>query len=127
MGQGGATLRRSPNLYATNLGSKRTPLSLLRRTLGAKGRRQSLALGQNFPVSEYYRECIVDAFTINRTGTWWSAALLIRDPKTHREFVGLYKFQKRGGVWKVRQKIHVNSSSDATRLAEALSSFARRL
>jgi len=33
--------------------------------------------GQNFPISEYYQDGILDAETISRSGLWWTAALVV--------------------------------------------------
>lgn len=80
-----------------------------------------ISVGQNFPVSEYYREQIVDAVTINRSAFWWTAAIKIRNPKSGKLFIAIYKFHKRGENWSVHQKLHVNSLDDAGRLQEAIS------
>ena len=50
--------------------------------------------GTNFPISEYYRKNILDAETISRGGNWWTAVLLILDPKTKKPFVSFYRWQK---------------------------------
>ena len=34
-----------------------------------------------FPIGDYYRNNLLDAVTITRGGRWWSAVLLINDPK----------------------------------------------
>lgn len=84
-------------------------------------------IGLNFPVSDYYKEHLLDAITISRTGMWWSAILLINNPKTLKPFVALYKFQKRDDAWKVRQKIHINSKKDIEKYVEALTEFSEKI
>ena len=84
-------------------------------------------MGQSFPVAEYYRSQIEDAVTINRAAGWWLAALLIRDPKTEKRFVGLYKWQMKKGTWKLHQKLHINNNRDASKLADTLVGFGKLL
>ena len=43
--------------------------------------------GKDFPISDYYKDHIVDAITIKRSGSWWSAVLLIDDPKSKKRFI----------------------------------------
>ena len=85
------------------------------------------SVGQDFPVSEYYRGQIQDAITISRTGTWWTAVLLILDPKTKLKFVGVYKWQKTSNGWKVRNKLNVRSANDSVKLSRALADMGRLL
>jgi hypothetical protein len=84
-------------------------------------------IGQDFPVSEYYRDNIIDAITINRKGPWWSAVLLIKDPKTEKPFLGFYKWQKKGDKWTVKQKFNVNSESDANKFVSSVGTLATKL
>jgi hypothetical protein len=48
-------------------------------------------LGQNFPISDYYRENIIDAVTISRSDGWWTAVLVIKEPKSDNPFIALYR------------------------------------
>jgi hypothetical protein len=84
-------------------------------------------IGQDFPISDYYRENIIDAVTINRTGVWWSAILVIEDPKTEKPFLGIYKWQKKGDGWKVRSKYNIRSQNDANKFASTVADFANKL
>lgn len=77
-------------------------------------------LGQNFPVSEYYRKHIVDARTIARSGTWWNALLAINEPSSGRPFLALYKWQRRGGEWKKSTSYKINSHKDLAKIRTAL-------
>lgn len=77
-------------------------------------------LGTSFPVSDYYKESIITGRTLSRTGQWWSAILVIRDPKSGAHFLAAYKWQHLGGVWKVRSKWNIRSSLDAFRFSEAI-------
>lgn len=80
-------------------------------------------LGKNFPVAEYYRENILDARTIARSGTWWSALLVIKDPKTELPFVALYKWNKRDGEWKKATSFKINKQRDLSLIRESLTEF----
>ena len=51
-----------------------------------------MALGQNFPVSDYYQGHVLDAETISRIGCWWTAILLIEDPETGKKGKVLDKY-----------------------------------
>ena len=84
-------------------------------------------IGQDFPVSDYYRENIRDAVTVSRKGTWWSAILLIEDPKTKKNFISLYKWQKSEDAWKVRQKFIIRGRDDASKFADAVNTLAEKL
>lgn len=68
-----------------------------------------MASGQNFPVSEYYRDHILDAETISRAGGWWTAVLLISDPNTKKPFLAMYRWQLDGNTWKTRKSINFKS------------------
>ena len=84
-------------------------------------------LGTNFPISELYRDNLLDAQTISRTGGWWTAVLIIKDPRSDRPFVKLYKWQHTERGWKMRSGFKINSAKDGKSIAEALSGFAERL
>lgn len=81
----------------------------------------------NFPINEPYKSNIVDAITINRSGSWWSAALLIKNTKTEKNFIALYKFQKRNAEWKVHQKLHINSLKDAEKYISSITELLHKL
>jgi hypothetical protein len=85
------------------------------------------SIGQNFPVSDHFRDRIVDAITIKNTGTWWSAVLLIIDPRTEKPFLKLYKWQKKDNVWKERQSIKINNKNDCTQFIDAISNLSEKL
>lgn len=85
-------------------------------------------LGKNFPISDYYRENIIDAVTIRRTGQWWTAALVIANPRNEsKRFIALYKFRCRDGEWRVHQKLHLNSVEDVTKMQMALSELVQAM
>jgi hypothetical protein len=79
--------------------------------------------GTNFPVDKYYRDNILDARTITHSGSWWSAILVIRDPKTLAPFVALYKWRKRDGEWKKATSFKINKLGDLQTIQAALEEF----
>jgi hypothetical protein len=59
-----------------------------------------------FPISDYYKNNILDGITISRDNVWWTAVLVINDPRTKIPFISLYRWQQTGNVWKVRGRFH---------------------
>lgn len=84
-------------------------------------------LGKNFPISDYYRDNIVDARTISRSGNWWTALLVIRDPRSGRPFLGLYRWQNANGQWKTRSRFLIRRESDLQTIVDCLQSFSGHL
>jgi hypothetical protein len=79
-----------------------------------------MTLGQNFPISDYYQDQIIDAETITRAGGWWTAVLLIRDPKTQKPFLAVYRWQRDGNRWKTRKSIAFKSVKQVAAVVEAM-------
>lgn len=84
-------------------------------------------VGQNFPISEYYRSKILDAKTLSNRGGRWTAILLIEDPKTTRPIVSLYRWQNTDKGWKVRSRMHIRNKTDAKQMVESIERFAHSL
>lgn len=84
-------------------------------------------LGKNFPVSDYYRDHIVDALTISRAGKWWSAVLVIEHPTNKKRFICLYRWEKKDGVWKTRKNFKINSMKDADKLVEIINTLKEKM
>ena len=84
-------------------------------------------VGQNFPVSDYYRDNIIDAHTISRGGNWWSALLVIRYPRSGDPFLGLYRWQKSGEEWKTRNRFLIRKRNDARTIIDCLHKLAVHL
>jgi hypothetical protein len=80
-----------------------------------------------FPVAEYYAEHVVDGITLSRKGTWWSALLLIRDPKTHVPFLNLYRWEQVDGTWKNRKSFVIRDQQAVDKIISALNEFRARL
>jgi len=84
-------------------------------------------LGTNFPISDYYEGRILDAETLSRSGGWWTAVLLITDPKTDRPFIAIYRWQMTERGWKVRKTFTCRRKSEAMTLAGVIERWAERL
>ncbi|UZP67637.1 hypothetical protein N1030_01335 [Desulfovibrio mangrovi] len=82
-----------------------------------------MSLFSDFPISDYYKGFIREARTVKNSGRWWTALLLIQDPKTNENFVGLYKWQFDGHVWKTRKKFEIRGSSDLRTVIEVLEEY----
>lgn len=77
-------------------------------------------LGQNFPLSDYYKGRVIDAETISRSGGWWTAVLLIDDPKSEKPFIALYRWQKKDGEWKTRKNFKLRGKRKIAKTIEAI-------
>ena len=82
-----------------------------------------MEMGKNFPVSDYFRENIVDAETISRRGAWWTAVLVIKDPKTDNPFLSIYRWSKSGDTWKKRKSISFSNKGQLEKLVNALNNL----
>ncbi len=84
-------------------------------------------LGADFPVSDYYRDHIIDAFTISRVGKWWTAVLVIEEPSNKKRFICLYRWEQKDGVWKTRKSFKINSIKDADKLIEIINTLKEKM
>jgi len=83
--------------------------------------------GASFPVSDYYRNRILDAVTIARGGGWWTAVLVIRDPKTEKPFLSIYRWQLDGDTWKTRKSIAFKSKNQVQKVLDVVQKLAGQL
>jgi len=81
----------------------------------------------NFPVTDYYKNNILDAITITRGGPWWTAVLLIEDPKSKKPFVGLYRWQSTENGWKARKQFKFNSKKEINKFFDAMKEMIEKL
>ena len=88
---------------------------------------RTMTLGLNFPVSDYYRDHIEEDTTLSRGGRWWSAALLITNPKNSQPFINLYMWENVRGQWKTRKSFSIRSKDALRRVAEALATLGKTL
>jgi|TARA_B100001964_G_scaffold72998_1_gene82730 hypothetical protein len=84
-------------------------------------------IGKNFPISDFYKEHILDAVTISRSGNWWSAILLIADPKNSKPFLSFYQWQKTNDGWKKRSSFKIRHRKDVDRILDAIKKFSESL
>lgn len=84
-------------------------------------------LGTNFPVSAYYKERILDAVTVVRSGSWWTAVLVIKDPRSGKPFLGLYRWQKLEDGWKTRSRFLFRRQKDVKRVCAKLFELSEHL
>jgi len=77
----------------------------------------------DFPISDYYKNNIIDAETISRKGGWWTAILLIKDPRTDKPFIGLYRWQRTERGWKIRKKFTFRSKTKAESAFKVVNKF----
>lgn len=84
-------------------------------------------LGQNFPISDFLRDRIVDGETLNRHGGWWSALLMLENPDSGKKSLALYRWQSVGGAWKNRSKFYIHSKEDALKISMLLSKWNAKL
>jgi hypothetical protein len=71
-----------------------------------------MSIGKDFPISEYYRDNIVDGYTLSRIGVWWSAVLIIKDPKTEKNILNVYQWQYTENGWKLRKNFSFKKHKD---------------
>lgn len=81
----------------------------------------------DFPVSAFYKPHVIDGMTIARGGGWWSAALLIRDPRNRKPFVGLYRWQETRAGWKTRARFKIRSHRHVRQTISILTRFLERM
>lgn len=86
-----------------------------------------IAVGTNFPISVYYKDSVVDAETLSNINGWWTAVLLLREPKGGNIFLALYKWQLVDGVWKKRMGWKFKNKSDFEKTLSVLGRFSIKL
>lgn len=93
----------------------------------ARGTGSSVVKRTLFPVAEYYADHVLDGVTLSRKGGWWSALLLIRDPKTNEPFLNLYRWEQVDGTWKNRKSFVIRDQKAVDTIISALNQFRGRL
>ena len=82
---------------------------------------------QIYPVSEYYEKGIMDAHTISKAGSWWTALVLIEDPRSKSPFISLYRWQKTANGWKVRKQFKFKSKTECKKILQSICEMAEEL
>lgn len=80
-----------------------------------------------FPVSEYYAAHVLEGITLSNQGGWWSAVLLIRDPKTLKPFLALYRWERKDGTWRNRKSFVIRDQSGVAKVISALNELKTKL
>ena len=81
---------------------------------------EGLAAEFDFPVDEYLRGQIRDGRTLTRKGSWWSAVLLMEDPRSGKPYVAMYRWHRKDGQWKRASKFTCRTSRDVDTLRDFL-------
>jgi hypothetical protein len=80
-----------------------------------------------FPVSEHYKKHVLDGDTITKRGVWWTAVLLIADPKTGKPFIGLYRWQSKDNSWKLRKRFTFRKKEEVASITGVIQKFSHKL
>lgn len=80
-----------------------------------------------FPVSEYYADHVLEGITLSNKGVWWSAVLLIRDPKTKLPFLALYRWERKDGTWRNRKSFVIRDQTGVAKVISALNELKVKL
>jgi len=81
----------------------------------------------DLPITPYYKGCVLNAYTLTRTGIWWTTILLIRDPKTQKPFIALYRWQKTKDGWKTRKRFTFKRREEVTQAFAVIQDYAKKL
>ncbi|MCW4019050.1 MAG: aminopeptidase [Candidatus Bathyarchaeota archaeon] len=60
---------------------------------------------ETLPISDFYK--VIDYQTIYKTDVWWEAVVIFET--YNRRQIGMYLWQKRGGVWKRKNKFSIRN------------------
>jgi hypothetical protein len=82
---------------------------------------------EDYPVTDYYKNGVMDAQTISKVGQWWTALVLIEDPRSKKPFVSLYRWQKGDSGWKVRKQFKFNSKKESKKIIQILIEMAEEI
>lgn len=86
-----------------------------------------MELGCNFPVDSFYKDCIIDAETLSNRNGWWTAVLLLNDPKTNKKIIALYKWQQVNGEWKKRSSWKIKNNKEFSSIFAIIQRFIKQL
>lgn len=72
------------------------------------------------PINDYYKDGIIDYWTISNKGGWWTAVVYHIDPKTKKKQVSLYRWQRRNDMWKTTGCVRIKNKEKLSKLLSAL-------
>lgn len=81
----------------------------------------------DYPVSDYFKTHVREGHTITKANGWWSAVLLIEDPRSGRPFVSLYRWQLTEDGWKMRKSFKCADKADLRQIVRVLDELSDRL
>jgi hypothetical protein len=76
-----------------------------------------------YPLAEYYRDHVRDGVTISRGGGWWTAVLLIKDPRSDSHFIAFYRWKLSNGEWRKNKSFSIRTLAATDLASEALETF----
>lgn len=91
------------------------------------GNAENTPMEYSFPLSDYYKGNIVSGETLTNTGVWWTAILVIKDPKTQKPFVGMYRWQKTKEGWKTRKRFTFKRREEIARAISIIQRLAVKI
>ena len=74
---------------------------------------------EKLPIDKYYE--VIKHKTINKSGNWWSAVVLVKDKGRNKIFV--YLWNKRSDEWKRKQKFMIRNKEDYKEINKAIQDF----
>lgn len=74
---------------------------------------------EKLPIDKYYE--VIKHKTINKSGNWWSAVVLVKDRGRNKIFV--YLWNKRSDEWKRKQKFMIRNKEDYKEINKAIQDF----
>lgn len=80
-----------------------------------------------FPVAAYYAPHVLGGVTLSNKGGWWTAVLLIEDPRTKTPFVSLYRWELDDGKWKNRKSFVIRDQGALDKVVTVLQEYKPRL
>jgi hypothetical protein len=80
-----------------------------------------------FPVSAYYAAHVLEGITLSNKGGWWTAVLLIADPRTKSPFVSLYRWELDNGEWKNRKSFVIRDQGTLDKVIAGLQEYRGQL
>ena len=82
---------------------------------------------QDYPISDYYKGRVIEAVTLSKSRGWWSAILLIEDPKNNMPFINLYKWQETQSGWKNRNRFKISNKEEAEMIIDIMKELTEKL
>ena len=74
----------------------------------------------HIPIGDYYKEGVIDYWTITNVSGWWTALVLHADPKTERKVLSLYRWRRRDGQWKTMGCVRIKNKKALSTLLSVL-------